>query len=131
MSLSKYVAAERIDVLKHGYIRFSQSSALNDPIEVSPVFRDVSNVLPLIADERYAGVQIKIESTIRGEPRPPFIVMLGKGDEERKRYESFMADHVKEIALAFGESIGVLSLTKESNNLLMWAHYAQQHQGFV
>ena len=37
MSLYKYVAAERIDVLKHRYIRFSQSSALNDPIEV-PLF---------------------------------------------------------------------------------------------
>ena len=31
----------------------------------------------------------------------------------------------------FNENIGVLALTEKPDNLLMWAHYAQNHKGFV
>lgn len=31
----------------------------------------------------------------------------------------------------FNENIGVLSLTEKPDNLLMWAHYAQNHKGFA
>jgi Protein of unknown function (DUF2971) len=36
MTLHKYVAAERIDILTNGLIRFTQSGALNDPWEMRP-----------------------------------------------------------------------------------------------
>jgi len=131
MSLYKYVIAERIDVLKNGSIRFSQASALNDPIEVSPVFRDITNIIPLIDDELYSGQRIEINSTMLGAAMAPYSVNLGEGYEERKRFEVYMGALVKRISQAFGESLGVLSLTEKPDNLLMWAHYAQQHQGFV
>lgn len=35
------------------------------------------------------------------------------------------------IFTSFNESIGVLSLTPKSDDLLMWAHYAQNNKGFV
>jgi hypothetical protein len=44
MSLYKYVTAERVDILQHERIRFSQTSALNDPIETYPVFDDVGEI---------------------------------------------------------------------------------------
>jgi hypothetical protein len=37
----------------------------------------------------------------------------------------------KPLAEGFNEHVGVLSLTEKADNLLMWAHYAQQHTGFV
>lgn len=138
MSLYKYVIAERIDVLKNEHIRFSQSSALNDPIEVSPVFKDVANpeIRNLITDEKYSGLQIvmtprMLNQSGDGHWEDRYVVHLGKGDEELRRYEAYMAEIVRRVSLAFGAGIGVLSLTEKSDNLLMWAHYAQQHQGFV
>lgn len=39
---------------------------------------------------------------------------------------------VKEIMLAMmGAGVGVLSLTEKPDNLLMWAHYAAEHTGYV
>jgi hypothetical protein len=35
------------------------------------------------------------------------------------------------IYAAFNESIGVLSLTQKCDDILMWAHYAQNNKGFV
>jgi hypothetical protein len=131
VQLFKYVAPDRLDVLQNGFIRFSQASALNDPIEVAAVFRDVLRLQPLILDEQYAGREITISSTFRGVPQTPFTVSLGKGPAEVDRYIAFVSNHMREVSTAFGESIGVLSLTERPDNLLMWAHYAQQHQGMV
>jgi hypothetical protein len=36
ISLYKYVIADRIDILKNGFIRFTQPDALNDPWEMRP-----------------------------------------------------------------------------------------------
>jgi hypothetical protein len=131
VQLFKYVAPDRLDVLQNGYIRFSQASALNDPIEVSAVFRDVDQVLPLILDEQYVGNVITISPTLRGVPTTPFTVKLGKGAAEADRYKACVSNLVREVSTAMGESIGVLSLTERPDNLLMWAHYAQQHEGMV
>jgi hypothetical protein len=37
----------------------------------------------------------------------------------------------KKMHDGFEKHIGILSLTESPNNLLMWAHYANSHQGFV
>jgi len=44
---------------------------------------------------------------------------------------AFTAGLRKPLTEGFNEHIGVLSLTEKADNLLMWAHYAQQHTGFV
>ena len=131
MSLYKYVAPERIDILRNGFIRFAQRSALNDPLEISPIFRDVEHIIPLISDPRYAGKQIEMKATLLGAEAEPYIVKLGRGAEERERFVAHMRFLVDQVCATMGEAIGVLSLTERPDNVLMWAHYAQQHQGLV
>ena len=36
-----------------------------------------------------------------------------------------------EFCKQFSDNVGICSLTKDPLNLLMWAHYAQHHKGFV
>lgn len=49
---------------------------------------------------------------------------LGVGDEE------YLVTHLRQNSV-IDPSISVLSLTKCPNNLLMWAHYANEHKGVV
>lgn len=37
----------------------------------------------------------------------------------------------KSVDSAFNKTIGILSLTEKRDNLLMWAHYADSHKGFL
>lgn len=48
----------------------------------------------------------------------------GLGDED------FLINHLRHNS-EVDPSIGILSLTKSPNNLLMWAHYANEHKGIV
>jgi hypothetical protein len=50
MRLYKYVAADRIDVLLNGVIRFTQAAEFNDPFEVVPY---VAAVLPPGHEDEY------------------------------------------------------------------------------
>jgi hypothetical protein len=50
-----------------------------------------------------------------------------KASEDPKRYEK-----VEVLMMAMlGTGVGILSLTEKPDNLLMWAHYAAEHTGFV
>ncbi|MBS5374930.1 DUF2971 domain-containing protein [Bilophila wadsworthia] len=42
-----------------------------------------------------------------------------------------VADHINEKFYSIINRYGVLSLTESSDNILMWAHYASAHKGFV
>ncbi len=52
MLVYKYVVPERIDVLKNGYIRFSQVDALNDPFEMYPRFDEFRKVIKFISRKK-------------------------------------------------------------------------------
>jgi tetratricopeptide (TPR) repeat protein len=100
MILYKYLAPDRIDVLKNGMIRFTQLSALNDPFDCRPRFlqsKDLSSVPP--------GETCCVESHVQG-------------------FQQALMAHDR-------KTIGLLCLTEKPNNLLMWAHYAQNHEGLV
>lgn len=155
MSIYKYVVAERVDILKNGRIRFSQSSALNDPIEMRPFFEVVAedsflrgefektqaalweDALRLTYDNRppkYASLSFEEFKQMAERLAPNSEQMLRQSIDdtlELAKSDDLMALTRKQIFKEFDESIGVLSLTEKPDNLLMWAHYAQQHQGFV
>ena len=44
---------------------------------------------------------------------------------------SNLLDNLRERFYALHNTVGVLSLSETPNNLLMWAHYAAGHTGFV
>ncbi len=104
--LYKYVPAARIDILQNARIRFTPPAAFNDPFDVLPglqraVFASEVDRFDLHAEERF--------------------------DEYMR--EGFRDD--KKQVEAIRDDVGVLSLTAEPGNLLMWSHYADHHRGFL
>lgn len=59
-----------------------------------------------------------------GEPVEPI------GETARKAYAESMPRFI-EMNRAWAETSGILSLTRTPTNSLMWAHYAQSHEGLV
>ncbi|AWJ82833.1 hypothetical protein TSH58p_04450 [Azospirillum sp. TSH58] len=141
MKLYKYVTADRIDVIQNRMIRFTPPFALNDPFEMQPIIGGLADddFLEREFEENY-------ETTIRRlyESEPIFSLVMPFDAfrllaMQRKHVTlngvKAMAKHVTPIlnerVQELNQHIGVLSLTTEPENLLMWAHYAGNHQGMV
>jgi tetratricopeptide (TPR) repeat protein len=101
MLLYKYFSPDRLDVLRDGFIRLTQLGALNDPFECSPRLLE-PNELP---DPPHAQCQCCVDSYVAGAQ------------------EHLLQEQATRT--------GVVCLTEHPDNLLMWAHYAQNHEGFV
>jgi Protein of unknown function (DUF2971) len=130
--LYKYVSLSRKSILEDGLIRFSQPSVFNDPFDLNPNFS-------LMADEDFinpnndpnGGRYVATPHTIN---RMMQTLALGIQAETSKYAGApgTYALHPNAIARSTLDSMyGVLSLTNSPANLLMWAHYANSHNGFV
>jgi hypothetical protein len=143
MRLFKYFQPKRTEVLRDGLIRFSSPRVLNDPFELKPhiaaVVRkeqipiDIAHLMPPLVAKNYAELPPEVRALI-----------------PHQLYQSFASAHLPYMSTAietflnvslptitsiivekFEELIGILCLTEAPSNLLMWAHYADSHQGFV
>lgn len=117
-SLFKYFAPDRFDNLFRGrMIRFTQPSALNDPFELTASFE--------ISDELVADfIQQKLtEHPDAEDMRGEFEQALRKPENRQLIKDQIYAEILNKI--------GIFCLCEESKNLLMWAHYAQDHKGFI
>ncbi|MFY9260850.1 MAG: DUF2971 domain-containing protein [Gallionella sp.] len=143
MRLYKYFHPDRIDVLRNGTIRFSSPKVFNDPFELKPHISSVGSKdkieagfetqLQSILTEQYAKLpaqqrkQVSLEQLhkLAKDKLPEFKVELQK-------YAEIAVPIAQQIIYkTFEEMIGILCLTESPENLLMWAHYASSHQGFV
>ena len=140
MRLYKYFHPDRTDVLRTGKIRFSSPKTLNDPFELKPHLSDIVET-----DSFYS--EVKDEILLKEYAKLP------KQYQQKislKEFQRLTLQHLPElknqilnfskttaamaqrgIAKQFEELIGVLCLSETPTNLLMWAHYADAHQGFV
>jgi Protein of unknown function (DUF2971). len=117
MKLFKYVTSDRIDILLNGKIRLTQPYIWNDPFELQPYYKDYIPKNPL-------SQLLKLSKMIQN-PSQFTIEELEEYEKERKRITK------DDIYSFINKNIVGLSLTKEKDDLLMWAHYASQHSGFV
>jgi hypothetical protein len=116
MIVYKYLSPARSDVLADSRIRFTQPAVLNDPFETLPAFTEYRNTLKNVMPEFS---QLQKES----------FNALGLSEEDvRNNALSNVLDNVAEL---FSPCIGILSLSRCRDNILMWSHYADSHQGFV
>jgi tetratricopeptide (TPR) repeat protein len=104
--LYKYVPAARVDILRNARVRFTPPAVFNDPFELRPALH-----LAVMGSE--------VEAHGLRAPAA-FDAHLDRGFTRDKR----RAEELR------GE-IGVLSLTADAQNLLMWSHYADHHRGFL
>jgi len=143
-------------VLRDARIRFTQPNCLNDPFELKPFFKTALNIqsLPYRIRERmdlrpallkkYETMPVDLRNRVSAEQ----FVQFGLVESERRKlefdaiFESELAafiDMQPELGEAFrtaihqhfGAEIGILSLSEDPINDLMWAHYAKDHSGFV
>lgn len=114
--LYKYVGVERLMTVIDGPVRFTQPSAFNDPFELLPEI-----IIP------------------HGEPERPISVSFDLSAQRRTNIEaldipdqSSSSDPTsRDIVQQLNAAIGILSLSRVNDSLLMWSHYADQYAGAV
>jgi hypothetical protein len=112
--LFKYVTLERgLKILKTGEIRLTQPRYLNDPHELSVEINPQS----LLRD--YYDQLLK-------EGRAPKTA----ADIATRNLVSLVIEQVEHV-VDEREKIGVLSLSDGPENMLLWAHYGDEHRGAV
>lgn len=125
MKTFKYLGKVSSEIfLEKQTIRFSQPKAFNDPFELQPEF------------------YVEGASFIKGEELPCKFVIHG----HQSSYEKYLLNDRptetqlqkvdgKGISSKLSEHVGILCLTRAETlipaNFLMWAHYAESHQGLV
>lgn len=142
MCLYKYLHEDRVSLLDDGLRRFTQPSEFNDPFEVKPVIKDLG------ADPQTTkSFGSHYESTVRElhkklspeiKKKLPLEKLINTPALKNKFLEILKIEMTKQtpnlvasMQENFSKKAGILSLSEASDNLLMWAHYANDHRGFV
>jgi hypothetical protein len=154
MKLYKYMIDERVDVLAGKRIRFSPVSALNDPFEFAPYYdahASPEQALKTVSDNRnYVAVKGLtkiyksrpdfqkvytlddfIKTAIEKHPDILLELMANTTPQALEEVNANMPDARKRRIELLNKNLGILCLTEEAANLLMWAHYTRDHTGFV
>lgn len=117
-SLYKYVDIAGLKRILQGSIRFTQPSAFNDPFELLPEV-----VVPNDAGEK----QLSFSFDVRAQRRQPPPGALNEVPDGCQASDAMSRDIVQQ----FNSLIGILCLSRVSDSLLMWSHYADQYAGAV
>ena len=149
--LYKYAPIARIDILLNEAIRYTQPSALNDPYEMRVDFEsftldDYSHftglsaayATPEGASKYYDDLPEDLRSVLPITKEEFIARCLNVTKDPSGLAEStitLMRRLAPSIARAWlnaiDNAIGILSLSEVPDNLLMWSHYADQHNGIV
>lgn len=146
MIFYKYVSAERIDILQNRLIRFTQPPALNDPFEAKPHFYKLGskeefakNYAEAIRKYMYR-VWVDYCRALGNDPGRFTLANKVENDPDyaewlyknlHKRDPEDLLPNLRERFYNLHNTTGILSLSETPDNLLMWAHYAEGHTGFV
>lgn len=115
MPVQSEAALERLVAILKGRIYYSSPASFNDPFEMSAIFDAPSQ------DEVMA---------LLDEAEPLADLLLSKSARAKiYRQVSSTLGTKRVVSREWIESIGVLCLTTSPDDLLMWAHYAQNHSG--
>lgn len=114
--LYKYFSFERITFFDNLLVRFTQPSAFNDPFEFLPV-------------EKFTSDFEKIDIS---NNKPEF----HRIDEKTQQLISIRASiqissMIQNFLVGTHDRLGVFCLSENWDNILMWSHYAGNHNGFV
>jgi hypothetical protein len=125
--LYKYCPPNRlINILEDNHIRYTQASSLNDPFEVLPYIKSIVNKSQfskfdkLVSqenkefDDKFLKENMSILESIFTEPT--INVNLQLSDIFRNEFD---------------KKYGILCLTKNFKNIVMWSQYSKDHTGFM
>ena len=141
----KYMPLDRWkDVLGRGRIRFTPPGAFNDPFEMPSLkIKEVeAEKLSFLASNMMQTTEM-LDALSHGTFSaatftPPYLYRAARNREARaslteaeKRERVRKLDEATEHLGRIDFTYGILSLTAKSDNLLLWAHYADEHRGIA
>jgi hypothetical protein len=142
-------------------VRFTQPSELNDPFELRPLidfegtnaeFRDEIDARITTQYSTVEAALDMMEKQQRSDPNYPKMVVLISAARQiilanpalQQRFMAELQRHKAELLSAikwevqwervqqfFGQALGILSLSEDPANTVMWSHYASRHYGVV
>jgi hypothetical protein len=131
--LYKYFAIERSEFLSNRLLRFTQPGDFNDPFELHPSAdlmskTDIAALPPAPGRE---GMHILTPEALQAM-FTAFLPGLQKQMAQHANHEGLYAiDPNRAAQSTFDSKFGILCLSETADSLLMWAHYAGNHRGFV
>lgn len=117
-SLYKFVNLEGLKRILGGSIRFTQPSAFNDPFELLPE-------IVMQTGELYRKINVQFD--ILGKRRDPPIGDVDEVPDGHSSSDPMSRDIVDQL----NSVIGFFCLSRNTDSLLMWSHYADQYAGAV
>ena len=142
-SVYKYFGPDRVNVISDKLLRYTQLGDFNDPFEGRPEITGLStrnealtifdNLIPEETKAVYDALPADMKSAVSYQ----HVHSIAKARLQIKREEILGAVAAFTPLVAgfihgkLDELLGVLCLSEVPDSLLMWAHYAASHSGFV
>ena len=142
-SLFKYFSPDRVDALLARKLRFTPLGEFNDPFEGRPHLQGLATEAHALSSFEEILIPVLIDaynkqpSAFRAStPEREFLkrmvpVMQQNYPVLHKAVEMGGRDFLGELPQKWDAYIGALCLSEVCDSLLMWAHYAASHTGFV
>jgi len=136
MTVFRYLPPERVDTLENETAVFTPPNRFNDPFEMSPVIAPVTSKSHLMQGLKEAEVREGVCDELASLPRKK------RRAHERQIRKQAIA-HLRKNAPVYASQMqqdlpdelsavsGVLCFSSVKCSLLMWAHYADSHRGFL
>ena len=146
MHLYKYLRPSRVDVLKNKTFVYSKPTRFNDPFDCLPHYKETLELNPIgtriyflkMAFDDFDTARLRaelinhVELSMAADPSFTLDAVVPIDPSMPSEHHSDFASGFRtSIAPAMQDSVVALSLSEEANSLLMWAHYAEDHTGFV
>jgi hypothetical protein len=141
--LYKYFPPERSGFLADPLVRYSPLGAFNDPFEGRPEVTavmggsELEKALGEVLRDEIRSSYEKLPWAVREKVSPSVYADLtleafhANEASVHAAIGAFTKPMANLLQKKFDELIGALCLTETPDNLLMWAHYANSHTGFV
>ena len=114
----KYFSKDSFDFLSHFMLRYSPHDSFNDPFENAR--SEPEKVDRLGKDETHA-----LHAPLQD------VSTYSKNLIDETLANRFQQDAIALTVQDYQERLGTVCLSETHDNLLMWAHYASEHRGFV
>ncbi len=140
MNLYHYTSQDSaIKILEELTLKITPPNKLNDPFEILPsAYKNFTE--EKITESYKEAYQIVIKDKYKEELQGNFQGTIENFIHEYDLGEEEKIEDLKDLIASrdftkfqnnFSEVYGLISFSKNENNILMWSHYADQHQGIV
>jgi hypothetical protein len=128
----KYFHPDRSSFFADPHLSFSPPSLLNDPPECTPQIeiRNINQHIDNIVQRNFARALAMFGNTAATRARIKIArnKMIASYRSKPDLIRSMVLDKVRKNV---NDTIGILALSKDPDNELLWAYYSSSHEGFV